>query len=601
MKIKILFKSFIPLLKMYYKFSNRKKIQILSLIPIFISQSFLELFSIGAIIPFVTSIIDPDSTFQYLLDYPFILNFLSINESSDLVYPFFLIFIVLIMISASFKLLTVYLILRITYTAGSELAEIIFKNNIYQYYSFYLKKKSNELITLVHSKSSRAISSMIAAMQIINNLILLFIVFIGFVVVYPFFTIISFSVLGGAYTIVMIAFKGILNNKSKIIFSSENILVGAIRDAFQQIKEIIINKNHKYFINKFSTNIRSLNSSMVITNFIANSPKIIIESIGLVVLSIVAFRLVTNGNNFLDILPFFAVLGLAAQRLLPLFQQLYYSIAHIESDYATLLEIANNSYLISKEKEFYSYKNIFKGFKSIEFKNVNFDYDDKNIINDLNVKIKSGSKIGIVGHTGSGKSTFIDLFLGLNFPKTGGIFIDNIKLTYENVNDWQKNISHVSQIFTLSDKSIEENIFFGSEEEKINKNKIDELIEKLELTNLIKTFKNSTNFNVGESGVLISGGERQKIALARALYKKFNILVLDEATSSLDNKNEEKIMNEIYNLKNKTILIIAHRLSSIKKCDEILEFEDGNIINRGTYEYLFKNSTTFREIAKDLK
>ena len=466
---------------------------------------------------------------------------------------------------------------------------------------FFLKKKSNELITLVHSKSSRAISSMIAAMQIVNNLILLFIVFLGFVIVYPILTIISFSILAVAYLMVLIAFKGILNHKSKIIFSSENILVGAIRDAFQQIREIIINKNHKYFINKFSANIRSFNSSMVVTNFIATSPKIIIESIGLVVLTIVAYNLISNGNNLIDILPFFVVLGLAAQRLLPLFQQLYYSFAHIESDYATLLEIANNSYLISKEKEFYSYKNIFNGFKTIEFKNVNFDYDEKNIINNLNVKINCGSKIGIVGHTGSGKSTFIDLFLGLNFPRSGSINIDGIELNYENVNDWQKNISHVSQIFTLSDKSVKENIIFGLEKEKIDTNKINELIEKMELTKLTNNFEQRINFNVGESAVFISGGEKQKIALARALYKKFNILVLDEATSSLDNKNEEKIMNEIFNLKNKTILIIAHRLSSIKNCDQILEFKDGSIINIGTYDYLLNNSGTFKEIAKNLK
>ena len=141
MKIKFLFKSFIPLLRMYSKFSYRKKIQILTLIPIFIAQSFLELFSIGAIVPFVTSITNPDSTFKYLLDYPLILNFLSINEASDLAYPFFLIFIVLIITSALFKLITVYLTLRITYTAGSELSEIIFKNNIYQYYGFFFKKK----------------------------------------------------------------------------------------------------------------------------------------------------------------------------------------------------------------------------------------------------------------------------------------------------------------------------------------------------------------------------------------------------------------------------------------------------------------------------
>ena len=227
--------------------------------------------------------------------------------------------------------------------------------------------------------------------------------------------------------------------------------------------------------------------------------------------------------------------------------------------------------------------------------------NNKEILKNINLNIKKGKKIGIVGHTGSGKSTFIDLFLGLRFPTSGQIKIDDKNLNFSNTNDSQKNVSQVSQSYNLLNKSIMENIIFGSLHTKNQTSKIIELIKKLELIKKVDNLKNGLNENIGENGILLSGGEKQKIALARALFKEFDILVLDEATSSLDNETEEKIMKEIFNLENKTILIIAHRLSTIKNCDEILEFKNGKLINKDSFDNLISYSKSFQEIAKNVK
>ena len=600
-RIKIFFDHFGPLYKIYNSFSLKKRIQLIILIPIFILQAITEIISIGAIIPFITSITNPKLIFNYLENFPLIKKILFIETPDQVLFPFFTIFIIFILFSGIFKLISNYLVLKVSYSAGSELAILIFKKNIYQYYSFFLKRDSNELITLLHAKTSRSIAVLLAIMQIVNYLILLVFFFFFSVLVSPFITISSFVLIGGSYFIILILVKKILNSNSQILAKTENILLECTRDIITQIRDVLINKNFKYFENLFSLTIFRRNNASVSSSFIASSPKILIETIGLIVLTSIAYILIKNKNNFIDLIPLFAVIGLAAQRLLPIFQQLYYSFAHIESEYQTVLEVSDNIDIQSFEEEILKPSNTQNDFNSIQFKDVNFSYSDKKILNNINIKINKGQKIGIVGHTGSGKSTFIDLFMGLSFPNSGTIKIDNRKLSVDNVNDWQKNISHVSQAFNLLNKTVKENIIFGNDEKNIDDKIIKNLISKVLLTSKIEQLSNGINEKVGESGILISGGERQKIALARALYKNFNILVLDEATSSLDNETEETIMKNIYEEKNKTLIIIAHRLTTIKKCDLIYIFSEGKIVNSGTYFELLDTSQQFKELAKHLK
>ena len=601
-KIDNIKKYFEPIINVYSNFSVKRKLQFALLMPVFIGQAISELISLGSVIPFITALTNPNLIFLQISNYPFLKNILEINTADDVIFPAFLIFISLVLFAAIFRLFSIYLLHRVTYAAGSELSINLFKKNISQEYKYYLTKDSNELITLLTNKVLRAVNVVLAMINIIKDSILIIFVLIAFIIISPFISFITFVLLGGSYLLLLIFVRKFLLTNGEIIAQNEINLVQITREALSGVRLLILDKAHKYFIEKFSKKKFEHDLSNFKNNFLGHSPKIIMESFGIVLLSGIAFYLISSNYEFLDLLPFFVLIGFGAQKLLPIFQTLYYSFASIEADYPSLIEVSESCKIKINKNINNPNKTVLKFENHIKFKNVSFSYNNsKKSLIDVNTIIKFRQKIGIVGHTGSGKSTFIDLLMGLNKPSSGQIFVDDILLNNENISIWQNNISHVSQTIFISNISILNNIAFGLENDQIDFNRIKEVTRLMDLKKIIQNLQKGFESTIGEAGIQISGGERQKIALSRALYKKFNVLVLDEATSSLDNKSEEKIINEIFKLNNKTIIIIAHRLTTVKNCDIILEFENGKIINTGTYDYLIKNSPSFREIAKNLK
>lgn len=601
-KIENIKKYFEPIINVYSNFSVKRKLQFALLMPVFIGQAFSELISLGSVIPFITALTNPNVIFLQISNYPFLKNIFNINTPDDIILPSFLIFISLVLFAAIFRLFSIYLLHRVTYAAGSELSINLFKKNISQEYQYYLTKDSNELITLLTNKVLRAVNVVLAMINIIKDSILIIFVLTAFIIISPSISFITFVVLGGSYILLLVFVRKFLLTNGEIIAQNEINLVQITREALSGVRLLILDKVHKYFIDKFSKKKFEHDLSNFKNNFLGHSPKIIMESFGIVVLSGIAFYLINSDYEFLDLVPFFVLIGLGAQKLLPIFQTLYYSLASIAADYPSLIEVSESCKIKVNNNINNLNKSILKFENHIKFKNVSFSYNNtKKSLIDVNTIIKFRQKIGIVGHTGSGKSTFIDLLMGLNRPSSGQIFVDDILLNNENISIWQNNISHVSQTIFISNISILNNIAFGLETDQIDYNRIKEVTRLMDLKNITQNLQKGFDSTIGEAGIQISGGERQKIALSRALYKKFNVLVLDEATSSLDNKSEEKIINEIFKLNNKTIIIIAHRLTTVKNCDIILEFENGKIINKGTYDYLIKNSPSFREIAKNLK
>ncbi len=223
----------------------------------------------------------------------------------------------------------------------------------------------------------------------------------------------------------------------------------------------------------------------------------------------------------------------------------------------------------------------------IVFDHITFSYSGskQNVINDISLKIKKGDRIGLVGETGSGKSTFIDIFMGLLVPQNGEIRVDGVILNKSNAHSWQQNISHVPQSIFLIDATIKENIAFGVDKDKIDIEKVVAASKIAQIHSIVNEMPNQYLSNVGEKAVQISGGQRQRIAIARALYKNLKIIVLDEATSALDTTTENRLMEAIDKVdKDITMLMVAHRLSTLKDCNKIIEFENGKIKRIGSYE-----------------
>ena len=245
--------------------------------------------------------------------------------------------------------------------------------------------------------------------------------------------------------------------------------------------------------------------------------------------------------------------------------------------------------MIKATNPLWSKKNsIFPPFKDkIRINKINFSYQtNKAVLKDINIEIKKNTKVGIIGPSGSGKSTLLDLITGLHSPDKGAIFCDNIDID-TNKPGWQKKLGYVPQTIYLLDDSIKNNIAFGIEEEKINNTKVFESLEKSQLTEFINSLPEKENTIIGNNGIRLSGGQRQRIGIARALYSNPEIIILDEATSSLDMENEKKIMDDIDKFsKNKTIIIITHRLNSVFNCETIYVLNNGSIVEKGKFDEL---------------
>jgi ABC-type multidrug transport system fused ATPase/permease subunit len=325
---------------------------------------------------------------------------------------------------------------------------------------------------------------------------------------------------------------------------------------------------------------------MAAIEVIKDSPRYILEGMGIFffVLLLIFWSQTKTSNEFLLIFPTLAALAVGAQRILPMMNILYTNFIIIKQFKYQVNEVVvklNEYSKFEKKKNNIKQKKI--SFKNnITFKDVSFSYDNNvNIFENINLQIKKGSKVGIIGKTGEGKSTFLDLLMGLLEPSNGQIMIDDIELTEETLNDWQAKISQVPQNIFLTDGSFLKNIAFGKDIKNIDIKEIISAAKKSKIHDFIDKSLDGYNSNVGERGVKLSGGQIQRIGLARALYKKSKIIIFDEATNALDTETEKSVMNELNNLdKELTLIIVAHRLNTLKNCDIILEVDDKKIFQQ---------------------
>lgn len=588
---------------LFASLSKRRKLQYIMLIFLFFIQSAAELLSIGSVIPFITAISRPNLLLENVQKYQFLKNNIYLQTESQLLIVSFVLFLFLIISAAIIRVFALYMNYRISIMSGYEISKSIFEKILYQEISYFYKNDSSQITSFIANKVYLCSSCLMHYFGMLNNIILISIVFTALIIFDPIFTISVFLFFLASYISIILFFRKRVKANSFNIAKIDTSLIKLLREAIQNIKIMIIHKIQDYYLNIFS-NIKLLRDKSFISNLtISSIPKILMETIAIILLSSVAFVVIFYSNNdFLSILPYFAIIVLAGQRLLPIFQQLYFAYTALLADSEAVMEVTN--FFIDKKNEIqknHTFEKI-KFEKLIIFENVSFYYDAKKFkIENLNLNIEKGKKIGIVGSSGSGKTTFIDLLMGLIKPKQGNIKIDNTTLDKTNIPKWHEIISHIPQNTYLNNDTISKNIAYGIDENQIDKKLISKIIKQLKLQDLINLMDQGYDTNLGEAGNNISGGQRQKIAFARSFYRNFEVLIIDEGTSSMDNISEENIFNQLDDFKDKTIFIVSHRLAFIKNCDFILEFNNGKIVNKGTYEELLDKSETFRELSKNVK
>ena len=373
--------------------------------------------------------------------------------------------------------------------------------------------------------------------------------------------------------------KSKLKSWGEIVLKLSTKIIKIFHESIYGIKVIKIFGREEYFINEFKSLGNKLSFVKRNKVFFANLPRIWLELICIVSLSILMFFLINQNHDISNMFSIIGMFVVAAFRLMPSANRILNSINLIrEATSTTKLLINEFNKNIKIKHPITNDEILFK--KSISLKNISFKYPNttNNVLENINLDIKKGSCIGFIGKSGAGKSTLIDLLIGLLIPSNGLILVDN-KIINPSSRSWQKLIGYVSQTIYLSDDTIRKNIAFGLYEKEINSELLKYSIEASQLEEFITSLPNNIETFVGDYGVRLSGGQRQRIALARALYLNPPILVFDEATSSLDSRTEVEIMSAIKKLKGeKTIFIIAHRLSTLEYCDEIYELKNNKLL-----------------------
>jgi ATP-binding cassette subfamily B protein len=435
---------------------------------------------------------------------------------------------------------------------------------------------------------------------LISSSMLLMAIMLTLIAIDPMVALIAAGGFGGSYALITWRTRRKLRGNSQRIASEHTQVVKALQEGLGGIRDVLLDGTQPVYCNIYRQADQPLRRAQGNNIFIAQSPRYAMEALGMVLIAALAYGLSGQAGGIATALPVLGALALGAQRMLPALQQSYASWASIAgsqgmlADTIELLDQPMPGELLKPAPAPLRFKD------AIRFDGVRFRYasDGPWVLNGLNLTIAKGARIGFVGATGSGKSTAMDLLMGLLAPTDGEILVDAQPISGSRVRAWQRTIAHVPQSIYLADATLAENIAFGVPRDAIDMERVKQAARQAQIADFIEGGVQGYDGFVGERGVRLSGGQRQRIGIARALYKQASVLVLDEATSALDNVTEQSVMDAIEGLnRDLTILLIAHRLSTVRRCDVIVELGHGRVIAQGTYEQLLDSSASFQRMA----
>ena len=567
-------------------------------------MALLDLIGVASILPFMAVLTNPS-----LIETNFILN--AMFEASNIFgvknnqqFLFFLgasVFLLLIF-SLIFKALTIYVQTQFIQMRLYSISKRLISGYLHQPFSWFLSRHSADLGKTILSEVQRVIGSGISPlMDVISKAIVIITLLTLLILADPKLALVAGLLFGGSYGLIFyfvksylkkIGIKQLKSNQSRFLLVSE---------AFGAAREVKVLGLEQIYIKLFSKSAQSFANTQTLSIVIAQMPRFILEAIAFGGILLMILYQMTQSGSFINALPIISLYVFAGYRLMPAFQNVYTSFTQLTfvgpsldklHDDLKNLEIFNENEAIG----------LIKLNNTITLNNIHYNYPNtsRTALKEISLSIAAKSTVGFVGATGSGKTTIIDIILGLLEAQKGSLEVDGEIITKQNSRSWQRSIGFVPQHIFLSDNTITENIAFGVEPKDINQEMVEKASKIANLHNFVmdelpKQYKTT----IGERGVRLSGGQRQRIGIARALYGNPQILILDEATSALDNQTEKFVMDAINNLnKHVTIIMVAHRLTTVKNCDTIFLLDKGQLKNKGTFEELIKNNDQFRNSTK---
>ena len=578
------------------KYYDRRKMYLL--VFMMLIMALLDMIGIASILPFIAVLTNPNLIETNLILNKFfeISSIIGVQNKQQFLFTLGGVVLLLLIVSLTFKAFVTYFQVKFIHMFQYSISRRLIEGYLHQPYSWFLNRNSADLGMTVLEEVGTVIGGGLSPfMELISTGLVSFGLIILLIIVNPELTIVIMLIFGGAYSIIYFFTRKYLYRKSKERLQNNELRFKILSEAFGAAKEIKLKGLEKVYTKKFSdpSLIVALNSALSAS--ISLLPRFFIEAVAFGGIMLLVLYLM-KGSSISSILPIISLYVFAGYRLMPALQQIYSSFSKINVTGPSLDKIYGDLKSL-KPINFNQNKDILPFSKDITLKNVHYDYPNsgRTILKDININIKAKTTIGLVGSTGSGKTTIVDIILGLLQPQKGNLKVDEENITAKNLKAWQNSVGYVPQFIYLSDDTISANIAFGIEAKNIDQERIEKVSKIANLHSfIVNELPAKYLTKVGERGVRLSGGQRQRIGIARALYHNPSVLVLDEATSALDNQTEEAVMDAVNSLnKDITIILIAHRLNTVRNCDTIFKLEKGQIVGQGTFEEIIDSSKNY--------
>jgi ABC-type bacteriocin/lantibiotic exporter with double-glycine peptidase domain len=572
-------KDSIPVLLMllWHHLSLRRRWQFGLILVLILLVSFAELVSIGAVLPFLGMLTSSERITQ--LPYAqLVIQALGLTEPKEMLLIFTSIFGIAALTAGSMRILLLWVNTRFSYAAGAEISSSIYYRTLYQPYAVHCARNSSVIINGISNQTSAVIFIMNMFLTLVSSVVILVTILLVLISINTLVALVAFGVFAIIYIAIILLTRRQISINSEIMARESNQVIKALQEGLGGIRDILIDGTQSAFLKIYVNADLSLRLAQGTNFIISASPRYVMEALGMLSIAILAYILTQQVGGIISAIPMLGALALGAQRLIPILQQGYGAWLGIRSNKTHLKDTLQ---LLDQPMPSYAYESIIKPLpfhNNITLNNISFRYGDQSpyVIKSVNLKITKGSRVGFIGVSGGGKSTLLDIVMGLLEPTSGTLEIDGQALTSTNVRNWQFHIAHVPQAIFLADSTVEENIAFGIPKAQIDFERVQLVAKQAEISESIESWPNQYQTLVGERGICLSGGQRQRIGIARALYKKADVIIFDEATSALDEETERAVMLSIEGLsKNITMLIIAHRLTTLQGCTQIVEVEDG--------------------------
>jgi len=554
---------------------RRRRIHLCTLLVLIIINSFAEVISIGALLPFLAVITSPSLVFEHP-EAQFFIQWLEIKSSEQLLLPLTCVFIIAVTIAGLLRIFVLWSGIRLSNLIGSDIGAEIYKRTLYQSYSVHLARNSSEIIDGITARARSVAGIFSSVFTIVTSCLILLSIMIVLFVINPNVAIATFVGFSVLYWLIITYSRNKLAKNSEQVAAESTRLTKTIQEGLGGIRDVLIDGSQELYCRDFRKADLRMRHAAGNTTFIGQYPRHCLEIFGVGLVALLALFMASRTEGTGSAVPILGAVAFGAQRMLPAMNQAFTSWSVIQGSRASLvitLDLLDQPLPLREELD---PAESMPFLKDIEVANVSFRYkcEGECILKKMNFSIPKGAKVGIRGRTGCGKSTLVDVIMGLLIPTEGGIRVDGRKVTTENLRSWQNHIAHVPQSIFLADASIEENIALGRSDREIDCRKVREVAKLAQISKDIDSWEAQYATVIGERGIRLSGGQRQRIGIARALYKDVDVLILDEATSALDEETESAIMNMIDELSDtKTIIIIAHRLSTLRKCTHIIDLE----------------------------